>query len=409
MDKKGALFILLGFASAFLKNSDFSRQNSQLPFTPFALAIFRDKDPTRGCYFALMKMGSPPRKVAVLVDSGSYQLVIKAEALSSSSTLRLANEGEDLLGRPCKSFETHNSGPGCFFQISYSDASQYKGQYALDTLHLPRAAEKASYPQSFARVTESLHDTLLRVGHGVLGLRPRDQHGDYPPTFLEGLFGQAPPLYSVCINQRNGRISFGRANTELHLPGAQTVVLRSESTTPNNEFVMKVSRIEVDGVTVLHCPQPVKGMSRNAVFDFGASASSFPAQAYRALERGFATFCTRAPANCAGTDGFKWSYALPSGNMSAVMAGFPLITFHFHEKSKFVLHPRNYLDVRADGIYTNFVTMDWSSQADSQFAESDHFSFGATFMRGHDVTFDFQRKELRLTRANCRSLPPSQY
>ena len=371
-------------------------------FPVFTLPLVQDRDPSIGCYFVDLMMGTPARSVRLMIDTGTDTMTVSHKILGKdSSTLTLLRAGDDLWGKVCLSQPYGTPGTDCIFQVGYIDKRNSGGQYARDFVRLPDASGKFHKMEfSFGHVTKGV-ESMVQNSHGLLGLGLRREGTHQPPGFLERLWNNSKDTFSLCFGFGSGRLSIGRANTDLHFPRARSISLKSRSTSLDTDFVMELSSVQVDDILLFSAMKRVPQFTRKVIFDSGANQIVIPTQLWESLEKAFVTFCTRKPSNCGGHQKLENTFLFSVGsNLNALLPTFPQMTFTFFGTKKFVLQPRSYLK-RFENRTQSQLQHSFSPGVDAE--NRGYFLFGAPFMLGHDFTFDAQNRQITITPARCET------
>lgn len=218
---------------------------------------------TLGYYYVNVMVGTPPQVKSLILDTGSHQTIFPCEGCtncrdhlnsifqtSQSSTFSFVDPSQTYLGWKCENGRQANK---CPFQQGYTEGSSYSGYFGMDVFKFE--SEEGAPPARnsnhiFGCAMKETGEFYTQEVDGIIGigvLNPLEY--SLPPTIIdtEILEGRIPKsFFSICIAHNGGKMRFGSANKQLHLPTAAPLVLDSSRMNWGSQY-----NVELQAITVI--------------------------------------------------------------------------------------------------------------------------------------------------------------
>ena len=215
---------------------------------------------TIGYYFIEVYIGSNLQPQTLIVDTGSYNIIIPCVGCQTcgthtfpyfdpvtSTSFNLLQADQKYYDWQCKTPQSNNT---CGFYEGYVEGSMYRGYLALDSLLFKEELHNNSTSKKRAIIgcaTIETNEFFNQKVNGIMGLAPEKQGQIQPPTIIdiELLENRIQSnTFSICIGRNGGYLSFGGPTDFTHLSGSP--ILLDSSNLPWTEFYY----VNLDGLAV---------------------------------------------------------------------------------------------------------------------------------------------------------------
>lgn len=362
---------------------------------------------TLGYYYIRALVGTPPQEKALILDTGSHLTIFTCSPCthcrdhltesfnpSRSSTFEPLFPDRSYFGWRCLSYDNP-----CAFVQSYSEGSKYEGFMGMDNFSFRKDASEHIQPfkMIFGCATFENGELYSQDADGIIGLGVGTK-AQAPPSSLElqriqGILSNS--VFSLCLAQEGGLLSFGEGNKDKHLTKTQKT-LDSSNLNWEKQFIVDLVSIKVGETKVAY---DFSGLAENGngfFLDSGSTFSYINKVSFRAFTSAITEGCRNIKDGCAGTGKYRECYkyrAQDFGSFDNFAKSFPNITYTFGNGETWEWFAQDYLVPSIDNENEMCIAV-----------KSYHLNIlGAVFMRNYNVIFDRDAKKVHFARASCAS------
>ena len=358
-------------------------------------------------YYANLYLGNPPKKQAYIVDTGSSVTTSPCQPyckncgkhLNSYYTVKEPASVIECSSSHCNLVTSLcNKEKQCGFSISYSEGSSLSGIYINDTIRVgdDYQNEKGYHLPIGCTVREN-NLFFTQLADGIMGLSNSDK------CFVTMLYNEKiikRNLFSLCLSQYGGYFSIGEINTTYHLEKNIKYIPINSSGFYN--IIVDSIKINSNVITV----GDSKGNNNyRAIVDSGTTITYIPKLFAQKIIENIQSYCNKEEnkGKCGTYERDKdlgpcFRFDNQTHMSNAIDNIWLNITFSIQGGYEFVWTPRNYYfnntDTKKEGAKLlgclGFIETSGS-----------RFTFGSTWMHGHDIIFNRENSSIGFVQADC--------
>ncbi|EWM27330.1 Peptidase aspartic [Nannochloropsis gaditana] len=340
-----------------------------------------------GTHYAFVFVGTPAQRVSVILDTGSHWTAFPCTGCQmcgddhtdpvfdvlKSDTFHALDCSE------CK-FSGHCKDNKCSISLAYAEGSRWDAYEVRDTLFLGgespqapvRGGQDLSMPFVFGCQTYETGLFRTQLENGIMGLSFQDL--TIVPRLREAGKIDAT-VFSLCFTEDGGSMRIGGYETEHHTKPLQWVPL----TKPTGWYTVTLKDIKI-GNTSIGVDPNLFNAGQGTIVDSGTTDTYLPRSVASAFQRVFQ--------DVAGIAYSSRSMRLSPSEMEAL----PPLVFVLDNGVEVPMPRENYLECLENG----------ASCAGSVFLDNGSGAvLGANFMRGQDVVFNLDDKQIGFAPASC--------
>lgn len=356
-----------------------------------------------GYYYVDLRVGTPPMKQTVIVDTGSSLTAFPCAGCENcghhldsyfdyrhSNTSRVVTCSEDVSCNSCQSDR-------CHYHQGYAEGSSIAGFLVEDYVRL--GDDETAEVTKLIFGCHDLETNLFRtqLADGIMGLA-FSQDNKRLPTLVDALYKSHEintDVFALCLGQLDGYMTIGGYNSSLHLSPLQFTRLYDSTYYAVNLKGMVVGGHRVD-VRADQFGSMYGGVG--TIVDSGTTFVYFREPVYDRMWSAFENYCTYA-GKCKGervsVPGESHScYRLKDDNSTFFFSTFPTLHLEIDDLT-IEWTPERYLFTWPDhpqdyclGVYSN---------------GGGGNVLGGLFMRGMDIVFDRVNNSIGFAQAECNS------
>jgi len=357
-----------------------------------------------GYYYVDLRVGTPPAKQTVIVDTGSSLTAFPCAGCQScgkhldsyfdyrhSNTSRLVSCNEDV---PCSSCQSDH----CHYHQGYAEGSSIAGFLVEDYVELGDDETAERTKLIFGCHDQETNLFRTQLADGIMGLAFAQESSKRMTTIVDVLYKNheiSTDIFALCLGQTDGYMTVGGFNASLHLSPLAYVRMYDSV-----YYAVHVRGVIMGGHRVDVRAEQFGSMYGGAgsIVDSGTTFVYFREVIYTRVWNAFENYCSykdKCRGETVSVPGEAHScYRHKKDNLTAFYASFPVI------------------HVEIDNI-----TLDWEPEQ-YLFAWPDHPSdfclgiysnggggnvLGGLFMRGMDVVFDRNTDTIGFAKADCNA------
>ena len=358
-------------------------------------------------YYANLYLGNPPKKQAYIVDTGSSVTTSPCQPyckncgkhLNSYYTVKEPASVIECSSSHCSLVTSLcNKDKQCGFSISYSEGSSLSGIYINDTIRVgdDYQNEKGHHLPIGCTVKEN-NLFFTQLADGIMGLSNSDK------CFVTMLYNEKiikRNLFSLCLSQYGGYFSIGEINTTYHLEKSIKYIPINSSGFYN--IIVDSIKINSNVITV----GDSKGNNNyRAIVDSGTTITYIPKPFAQKIIENIQSYCDKEEnkGKCGTYERDKdlgpcFRFDNKTHMSNAIDNIWLNITFSIQGGYEFVWTPRNYYfnntDTKKEGAKL-LGCLGFIETAGSR------FTFGSTWMHGHDIIFNRENSSIGFVQADC--------
>ena len=362
---------------------------------------------TLGYYYVRALVGTPPQEKTLILDTGSHLTIFTCSPCSHcrdhltesfnpsrSSTFERLLPHRNYFGWECKSYEK-----SCNFVQTYSEGSKYEGFMGMDNFSFKKDSNEHTQPfkMIFGCATFENGELYSQEADGIIGIGVGVK-SQTPPSSLElqqaqGILSNS--VFSLCLAQNGGLLSFGEGNKDKHLTETQKT-LDSSNLKWERQFFLDLVSVKVGEVKVPYEFSELAGSGNGFFLDSGSTFSYLNKDIFQVFTAAITEGCRNIKGGCAGTGRYKECYSYRAqdfGSFENFAKSFPNITYTFGNGQTWEWFAQDYLVPSIDNENEMCIAV-------KTFRLN---ILGAVFMRNYNVIFDRDAKKVHFARASCAS------
>lgn len=356
-------------------------------------------------YYANLYLGNPPKKQAYIVDTGSSITTSPCQPycekcgkhLNSYYTVKEPASIISCESEQCKMVSsTCNGQKQCGFSISYSEGSSLSGIFINETIRIGDDYNNTKGNWlPIGCTTKENNLFLTQLADGIMGLSNSDT------SFVSMLYKRSiisENVFSLCLSQKGGYFAIGEINKKYHKEPTITYIGINKS----GFYNIKLNSIIINSsnISLLNDKGDFKYV---AIVDSGTTVTYIPNEPAEAILKEFHNYC-ELKENKGKCGTYKKTSDLGPcyffdnmTHMENALQIWPNITFEIQGGYSYVWTPLNYYFNNTDDVpkATPKACLGFIS------SNGNKFTFGSTWMHGHDIIFDRSNSSIGFVKADC--------
>lgn len=357
-----------------------------------------------GYYYVDLRVGTPPVKQTVIIDTGSGLTAFPCAGCEScghhldsyfdyrrSSSSRRISCSENI---PCNSCKSEH----CQYYQGYAEGSSISGFLVEDYVQLGDDDMAERIKLVFGCHDEETHLFRTQLADGIMGLAFAKKEGKRMNTIVDVLYSNheiSTDIFALCLGQTDGYMTVGGYNSSLHQSPLSFARLHDSV-----YYAVNLKGVRMAGRRVNLRPEQFGSAygGVSSIVDSGTTFVYLREEVHEEVWAAFESHCSGKD-NCIGervsVSGESHScYHYQSGNLTDFYASFPTIHLEIDnitvtwEPERYLFTWPDHLDDYCLGVYSN---------------GGGGNVLGGLFMRGMDVVFDRVTDTIGFAKADCNA------
>ena len=344
-------------------------------------------------YFTYLYLGESKQRQSYIIDTGSSITTSPCKPYCKNcgkheNNYYEINENQILNcdSSECANLRNNCVKDKCSFSISYSEGSSLKGIYSNQIVRLKNNDDDSDDEVGVVPIGCTMSETNLfvtQLADGIMGLSNEESN------FINLLYKYniiKNNIFSLCLSQNGGYFSISKIYSNFHL-NSEINFIRLQN---NHFFYISLKKIKINSIEK-NIPNSISGF-----IDSGSTISYFP--------KNYSDFIIEQIKNsCEKNKCGQYKFFNDIGhcfifenkkNLEITLKIWPNISFYLENNFVYVWTPFQYF---FDYSYDNKIIgcIGYNS------VNENRFTFGSTWMHGHDIIFDRSENKIGFVEADC--------